>query len=392
MATLTLAHLRPLLEQFAGKGLVVSCYADLSTPTAWLTRWPMPFKAKVSEIKQILADDRPAWRECEQNLDAIGQALDTPEARTAQGMAIFSARQRGFLHALPLDVPVANELVVHPSPYLVPLLVALARQHDYLVIHSNTHRGRLYAAAAGVVRLLQEVEGDVPVKQHSVGQRWGKEQATIARRREECIAHYHKDLVEAAEKLWAEHAFRGILLLGEHETLEHIRKRLPARLASRIAHERPHAWPEKPLEVAGTVQAALADMQRGEEQRLLADLESRLRKGHAVAVGPRAVVEALQTGRLSPRGYGYVVLGPDSREVVARCTACRYLAAEMQTICPRCQAPTAEASLWEEVLLLALRNDLAVHCLDRPGILAPYDGIAAVLPEPDRAALETIHE
>jgi hypothetical protein len=37
------------------------------------------------------------------------------------------------------------------------------------------------------------------------------------------------------------------------------------------------------------------------------------------------VIEALEKGRIGPRGHGYLVFGPDPREVVARCTACQSL-------------------------------------------------------------------
>jgi hypothetical protein len=126
-------------------------------------------------------------------VQAIGRALETPEARHALGMAIFAALQRGFFQSDALDVPVENELVVHETPYLVPLLQALCRQREYLMVLTDTHRGRLYAATPGGVRLLQEIEEEVPSRQHSAEECWGKEQATIARHREDRILHYQKE-------------------------------------------------------------------------------------------------------------------------------------------------------------------------------------------------------
>jgi hypothetical protein len=45
------------------------------------------------------------------------------------------------------------------------------------------------------------------------------------------------------------------------------------------------------------------------------------------------------------------------------------------------------ASLWEEILLLALRHDIAAHCVARNEILAPH-GIVAVLGETRAAAVQ----
>jgi hypothetical protein len=380
MASLPVS-VQPLLDQFRGEGLMVSCYADLwATPGAG-PRWPGPFKSRAAAVKEMLADDPGAWRQFEDNFEAIGRALEGPDARHARGMAVFSARQRGFFDCLPLDVPVENELVDHEAPYLVPLLQTLCRQRDYLVVLTNTHRGRLYAATRGGVRLLHEIERAVPSRQRSAGERWGKEQATIARHRADCILHYQKELVELIDRTWAEHAFGGIVLLGEHEVVEHVRKRLPPRLAEQVVHEAAHAWTARPLAVDPAARAALAGLGQAEERRLLDGLEERRQRGSPVAVGPRAVVDALQAGRVGPRGHGYLVLVRDPREAVARCTACRSLFADMPAACPRCQAPCVDANLWEEILLLAMRHDVAVHCVKTNDFLARCGGAVAVLPE-----------
>jgi hypothetical protein len=390
--TLTFAHLQPLLEQFKGTGLMVSCYADLTGIPGLVVRWPEAFKAKVSAIKELFADDPRAWRECERNLQTIGRALTETRPEHARGMAIFAAGQRDFFHSYALDVPVENELVVHQAPYLVPLLTVLMQQREYLVVHTDTHRGRLYAATLGGVELLREIEEEAPSRQTVPTERGGRNRDMIARHREDRIRHYQKELVELIEKAWAERPFEGIVLLGEHDVLEHVRTRLAPRQAARVVYEGPHAWTDKPLAIAEVVQATLAEAEQAREKRLLAGLEERLRQGRAIAAGPRAVVEALQSGQVGLRGHGSLVMGPDPREAVARCTTCRALFVDMPATCPRCQAPCVVANLWEEVLLLALRHDVAAHCLKRSEPLARCGGMAALLPaersnshaEPDR--------
>jgi protein required for attachment to host cells len=311
-------------------------------------------------------------------------------------MAVFSALQRGFFQSCALDVPVENDLVVHEAPYLVPLLRAFYQQRESLVVLTDTHRGRLYAATPGSVRLLQEIDEEVPSRQHSAGERWGKEQATIARHREDRILHYLKDLVELVEKTWAEHPFGGLVLRGEPEVLEHFRKRLPPRLAGQVVHEGPQTWTEKPLAIDGEVRAILTGALRAREEYLLEDLQHRLREGYPVAIGPGEVLEALEKGRIGPRGRGYLLFGPDPRELVGRCSVCRSLWLEVPDACPRCQAPCVEASLWEELLLLALRHDLTAHFVRSDPELARCGGVVAVLPRqepgaPDHSSRTTDH-
>lgn len=380
---ITFASLQPLLDQFKGDGHMVSCYAGRYPAPTRTGLWPAPFKAKVTAIKEMLADDPRAWQQFERNFQAVGRVVEAPESRHARGMAVFAALQRGFLQSYALDVPIENDLVVHQAPYLVPLLQALCRQQEYLVVLTDTHRGRLYAATPGSVQLLQEIEESVPSRQHSAGECWGTQQATIARHREDCILHYQKDLVELVEKAWSEHPFQGLVLLGEHEVLEHFRKRLPSRLAAQVVHEGPHSWIEKPLEIEGDTRAIVTAAIRAREERLLGDLKQRFKEGYGVAGGPGKVIEAIENGRVGPRGHGYLVFGPDRREVVARCTSCRSLWVEAPGTCPRCQAPCIEASLWEELLLLALRHGLVAHCVGEDPELARCGGVAAVLAGPE---------
>lgn len=70
-----------------------------------------------------------------------------------------------------------NRLVVDEDPYLVPLLELLYRQRRYLVVHTDTHRGRLYTAVPGAVRLIEEIDEAVPKRQRAAGELWGKRQA-----------------------------------------------------------------------------------------------------------------------------------------------------------------------------------------------------------------------
>ena len=162
--------------------------------------------------------------------------------------------------------------------------------------------------------------------------------------------------------------------------LEHLRKRLPARLATRVVYEGPHAWVDQPLAIADAVQTAQSAVGQAEEKRVLDTVEERRRLGFEIAVGAKDVVDALQSGQLRSGGFGYLVVGPDPHEAVARCTACRSLFVEMPTTCPRCQAPCADANLWEEVLVMALKHKVAVHCVRAKESLAACGGIAAVLP------------
>jgi hypothetical protein len=383
MAAITMTDLQPLLTQFSGEGMVLSCYADFGVAEGFRPNWEAPFKAKSDALWKAIGEDGRARQEMEENLAAVRRGLETAANGGARWAAVFGAARRNFSAVFPLDVPTQNELVLDRSPYLVPLLAAAHRRREYLAVHTNTHRGRIYAVTPSGVRELAEIEEEVPKHQHSVGERFGYGQATIARHREDRILHYRKELTRELEKVWGTGAYSGLILLGEHEVLEHVRSGLPARLADRVLREVPMAWDEGAPRAEEKVRALAAELFEEQEAEVAPEFWSLLRE-RKVVTGAAPVLAALQSGRFGAHGHGYVVLGPDPREAAGRCIACRTLTPDPVGQCPRCQAPCAPGNLWEELLLTALRHGITARFVSDPRKLEPYGVVVAVLPKPEQ--------
>ena len=295
MAALTREHIQVLLDQPGGHGMVVSCYADTSVAEGFQAHWLQRFKTEASQIRQLMAGDHQAHLEFERDLEAIRRALESPEARQARGMAVFSAAGRDFFLALPSEVPFEDRLVVGDEPYVVPLVEAYLRQRGYLVVLADTHRAALYGAGPGGSRLLDAIDEFVPKKQHSAGERWGKQQATIERHRKDHILHFHKELARRVEQAWDEHAYQGMILLGQREVLEQFRSLLPRHLAERVVHEAPHAWTEGQAEIDAEVRAVFDHGTGGagaeHPGRIEGPRRGGLRHGHRAAGGDRGPAE-----------------------------------------------------------------------------------------------------
>lgn len=381
MRGITLDDLQPLLDQFAGEGTVLSCYADLGVRDGFRHAWEAPFKAKADALWKAVGEAGRARGELEENLAAVRRGVEAAAAAGARWAAVFSAARRDFFHAVPLDTPVGTDLVLDRSPYLVPLQEAIARRREYLVVHADTHRGRLTAASPGAARVLGETSAEVPSKQHSAGERWGYSQATIARHRDDRMLHFRKELVREVEKAWDANRFAGLVLLGEHVAVEHLRAALPPRLAARVVSAFPEPWHADPAGAEARARTIAADLSAGWDDGVPPECWDLLREGKA-ATGARAVAEALQGGRLGADGHGYLVFGPDPREAAGRCVACRTVTTDPLGPCPRCQAPCVPGNLWEELLLTALRHGVAMYLVGDGRKLDPYGGVAAILPRP----------
>lgn len=374
MAALTREHIQVLLDQPGGRGMVISCYADISVAEGFQAHWLQPFKIEASRIRQLFAEDHRSRLEFERDLEAIRQALESPEARQARGMAVFSAAARDFFLALLSEVPFENRLVVDDELYVVPLVEAYLREQGYLVILADTHRAALYGAGPGGSRLLDAIDEFVPKKQHSAGERWGKQQATIERHRKDHILHFHKELARRVEQAWDEHPYQGMILLGQREVLEQFRSLLPQRLADRVVHEAPHAWTEGHAEIDAKVRAVLVAAQAAQERSILDQLKSRFEEGCGIAAGPQEVIKALRNGQVSE-----LILGPDPGAIASRCDGCRSLFANKRGTCPYCGVPCRACNLWQEVLALAMGHGVWVNLIKTFAEVAPHGGIAALL-------------
>ena len=365
-----------LSDHAGGEGMVVSCYADTS-PSGIRPLWREHLKNEVKRIDETLSGNAAATHAFHRHIAAIEGVLSSRRTVSARGMAIFAASQGNLLQAYTLASVVPNRLVIDEEPYLVPLLELLHRQRRYLVVHTDTHRGRLYTAVPGEVHMIEEIEEPVPKRHRAAGELWGKQQATIARHREDHIVHYLKGLAGGIERAWPEERYDGIVLLGTHEVLEKLRTYLPEALGSRVAGEAPHAWVGRQTPLVSKIESIHAEALRDQERRLFEDIQRRLLEDHQIATGPQAVIDAIENDQLGHSGC--VVMESDRGEVGSRCTSCRTLLAQAVSDCPSCHARCEKTNLWQAIALSASNKHVTVHFVDPGHGVDKHGGVVALL-------------
>lgn len=366
-----------LVDRPRGEGQIVSCYADISVDGAVRPLWREFLDDEVKRIGDAFATDDAARRIFEQNITGIRKALSSRRAASAKGMAVFASAQRDFIQAFTIGVPVVNRLVVNEEPYVMPLLEVLNRQRRYLVVHTDTHRGRLYTAVPGATTLIEEIDEDVPKRQRSTGELWGTQQATIARHRRDHVLHYFKELAREVERTWPEERYDGIVLLGEHEVLEAFRKELPESLARRIVGEAPHAWVGRQPSLDDRIDAIRIAHVRHDDQRALDEIKRRSMENHQIAAGPQAVIDAIRHDQVGVTGT--VVMEPDRGAPGWRCTGCGSLFASAQTQCPLCSSPCETTNLWQAIALLASTHAVPVHVVEAGAGVEKHGSVVALL-------------
>jgi peptide subunit release factor 1 (eRF1) len=377
-----------LSDHAAGEGMVVSCYADTS-PAGVRPLWREHLKNEVKRIDETLSGNAAATHAFHRNIAAIEAVLSSRRPVAARGMAIFAASEPNLLQVYALASVAPNRLVIDEEPYLVPLLELLHRQRRYLVVHTDTHRGRLYTAVPGAVHLIEEIDEAVPKRHRSSGELWGKQQATIARHREDHVVHYLKGLAREIERAWPDERYDGIVLLGEHEVLAELRTHLPEELRSSIAGESPHAWTGRQVPLVEKIDSIHTHALREQERQLFDDIKRRLMEDHHIATGPQAVIDAIENDQI---GYsGCVVMESDRGEIASRCSGCHRLFAQAVDECPSCHTGCEKTNLWQAIALFAARKHVMVHFVEsghgldkRAGVVALLAREAAWIAQPER--------
>jgi hypothetical protein len=376
LETPTLKAVQLLMDRSNGRGMIVSCYADTSVSGRIRPAWREFLDAEVQQAKTAMAGGADAVRALAKGVDIVRSVLSSPAARRARGVAVF-ASAASVIQTFALDVPVVNRLVVDEEMYILPLLEFLHRHRRYLAVHTDTHHGRLYTVGRGPVGLITEISEDVPKRQRSAGSTWGKEQATIARHREDHILHYRKGLVREMERAWAEEPYAGIMLFGPHEFLERVRKELPDYLANRVVFEGPRAWVGRRPALSAKAHEVAAEAMREHDRRLAEVVRSRIAEHRGVANGPQEVIDAIRNSQVNFPGF--VAMEPDRGDTGWVCQGCGSLFAHSQVRCPYCQAACQKTNLWQQIALLAVRHNITVHFVGPETGLGPIGGVAAVL-------------
>ena len=377
MIDVTQDAIQVLLDHPKGQGMIVSCYADTSMTDGFQWLWSQRLKNEAAAIEERLKDDAQARARFARDLSVIRHTLEDPAVQHTRGMAVFSASDTSLFRAFSLSVPVKDRLVLDEEPYLVPLLELMHRQRRYLLVLTDSHRGRLYEAAWGHTRLLQELDEAIPRRQRSAGERWGKQQATIARHREDHLLHYRKALATAIEQAWPAAPFRGLILLGDEETVAALRASLASAIAGLIVHVGPYSWARKTPDLDAKAQEVLEAALRAHDAALIEEFERRLHEHYLIVAGPQEVINALRNGQV---GYpGYLLLEPDRGQMAARCTRCESTFTTIYATCPVCQGACERVNFWQQILLFAARHDIVAHVVDSHPALAQHGGVAAVL-------------
>ena len=312
-------------------------------------------------------------------LDLLGSGEQPPEARKIlreisgrislfldselrpETEGLFLVAGPGIWQPFELGVPIQDFIHVGRTPYLAPLLEALARMPRAYVLRFDQQGGILEEVWRGARREIEHLVSDAVERdaQHQMSGHSTRSQAGSARsatrmggggrdRYDQCV----EDAVEAmlhkaADKVLAlqrEAPSESIYVFGDRRHFPSFRDHLPAQLRAQAIHVGP-----LPHRHDGILEKSIREQQDlrvrdrvGEE---IHEFQARRAEQCHVASGPEAILLLLDTGKVAR-----VFLDPRETLPGMKCDACGGRGPLGQEKCEACGKSLAATSMTQEVL------------------------------------------
>lgn len=325
--------------------------------------------ARIRKVRGLLEENADETEHFEENLKLVRKFLADYDF-TAGSLAIFSCWALEFFQGYSFEKEVADLLWIDSSPYIRPLAELQDKYENFVVVLADNTETHVYLVTSATPLEQETVKGQI--KNHV--RKGGWSQKRYARRRENALDHYAKDVVGVLEELEKRREFEYIVLAGSEETMQAIRAELPQNLIDKLVgaepvdlHQEGEAW-------EGVFEVFFEEERR--HDRDLWDLikAESLRSGRA-ALGPQEVLEAAAVGRVER-----LLVTRDARIAGQRCRECENLFAEAEENCPVCESDSLfTVDLVEELVELMLLSDAQTEFTDPIGGLSKSGRVAALL-------------
>jgi hypothetical protein len=308
-------------------------------------------------------------RRLDARLDEIAAVLETHDwtRDPARWLVILAGDEADRVLGL---MPRMGDLLVYdPDPYITPLEVAVEEDRALLVVEIEKEEARLWELRLGQRRELAHLRADGPVADVDRSRPGKAERHRLTHLQRHLRATAHR-----AEELIRSEALEGLVLVGDDRVRPMLLDELPQALAARVFAELALV---DSAEAERRITAELARAKARDEEEAAADLGLQRSRGH-LASGLEEVVQAANLILLRR-----LLL---ARDAARACYACRHRH-HMSLEPGRCPyddeelRPVADAA--EELLRLAYLSDAERTLMtERPDLLEPHGGVAAVLHAP----------
>jgi peptide chain release factor subunit 1 len=225
---------------------------------------------------------------------------------------VFACWADGWVEGYKPGVDLPNTLRVGPSPYIRPLAELQEDYSKFVVVVADNALTRIFTVTSAQAELEKRIRGDVKNRVKKGG--WSQQR--YARRRENELHHYAKEIAEVLEPLVRE-GYDRIVLLGSKETLEEIDDVLSQTAAEKVVGRKGVDVQEGDDLLIDAAFELFFEEEREAEERHWQRIKSEFMSHGLAVVGADEVLRAVLAGRVDK-----AIVTRDAKLAATHCRDC----------------------------------------------------------------------
>jgi peptide chain release factor subunit 1 len=330
------------------------------------------YKKNTTYFKQLSeTEQNSVLEDFEKILRWFSVELDTA---VYPGSICFSSAKAGFWKVMNLKIPLTNELVIQPKPYIYQLSKLFSSYRRYGVVLVDKAKARIFEQSLGNFHELLHVVDNSP-ENVKVGGFKGRQERKVERSIHQGVLNHYKEIAQKLFDLNKSRDFPWIILGGRKEATAEFRKHLHDYVDGKIRSVF-EIEPSAPLnEVFEKVTEVSKKARQEFEQNLIEAYHVQKEKGLALE-GIEAVLPKLRDSWIQT-----LIIGDNFQRKGVFCRKCYYIDLTPSAKCPE-HGDSLERTqnIIEHILHVGLRYGVNIQYVSQP--MERYGEIAAILRYP----------
>jgi peptide subunit release factor 1 (eRF1) len=266
---------------------------------------------RTKRIRALLAGEKDELVHFDESMKLVIAWLDENDGGH-EPCCVFACWAEDWVEGYKPGVDLPNALRIGSAPYIRPLAELQEEYSKFAVVVADNHATRIFTVTSAQAELEKKIRGDVKNRVKKGG--WSQQR--YARRRENELHHYAKEIGEVLEPL-VRKGYDRIVLLGSKETLEEIDEVLSQAASEKVVGRKGvnvHEGDDVLLDAAFEL---FFEEEREAEERHWQRIKAESMSEGLAAVGPDEVLRAALAGRVDK-----AVVTRDAKLPATHCRDC----------------------------------------------------------------------
>lgn len=373
MTSRLMSILRDLSALPRGEHPVLSVYLDWSVDSNGQRPVLATLDEELDRYAATLAERGPARDSFEADRARLGQYLAAEAPREAAGIVIFACSAQELWEPVPLLVPVETNVAVDAAPHLYQLARLLDDHETFAVARAEGQQAEIYVISLESMEQVDSTQAREEIQRVDAG---GWSQLRYQRHTGFVIQLHMNDLARALQDAVTRHGAEHIVILTNDSVKGHVRAALPPQLHERVVDMVSYQRSDDPAQLVAGLDPLMREVERQQEEELLARLEDQLAtRGGLAFAGEKDVALALLKGQVDTLLLSAAYAGGPAGE----CPTCGTLRPGQRQSCPYDGSEMQPVELREALVTHTLRQGGRVEVIGVDGALQQHGGVAALL-------------